>query len=70
MRLSAYHLFEIVAWPAAVWCTLEATLRFASGEVEGLATTAATAALAGLTVAACRIRSRQLVPAPVATRPR
>ncbi len=63
MRIQTYHLFEIVAWPALVWCGLEAILRTASGAPEGLPATTFTGAFAALTVVACRLRSRQLATA-------
>ena len=62
MRLGAYHLFEIVSWPAAAWCGVEVVLRTASGTFDGLAATALTGSMAALTIAACRLRSRQLQP--------
>jgi len=61
MRANAYHLFEIVAWPAVVWCGIELLLRSATSNFDGAATTAATGALAGLTVASCRIRANSLL---------
>jgi hypothetical protein len=63
MRPKAYHLFEIVAWPAAVWCAIEIGLRAATASYDGAAMTAATGALAAMTVVACRWRSAQLAPA-------
>ena len=60
MRLTAYSLFEIVAWPAAVWCVLELALRAGTRTYDGAAATAATGALAALTIVACRMRSHQL----------
>lgn len=60
MRQQTYHLFEIVAWPALVWCSFEIVLRTVIRASDGLSATALTGALAGLTVVACRLRSRQL----------
>ncbi len=60
MRSSAYHLFEIVAWPAAVWCALEVSLRTATGDFQGITATALTGACAALTIVACRLRPAQL----------
>jgi hypothetical protein len=60
VRLTAYSLFEIVAWPAAVWCALELALRAGSHTHDGAGATAATGALAALTIVACRMRAHQL----------
>lgn len=60
MRPQAYRLFEIVAWPAAVWCGVELLLRGATGDFSGAAATALTGAMAGLTIAACRWRTAQV----------
>lgn len=60
MRLGAYHLFEIVAWPAAVWCAVELVLRGASGGHAGMAMPTITGLCAGFTIVACRLRSAQL----------
>ncbi|MGE0600739.1 MAG: hypothetical protein AB7J35_04760 [Dehalococcoidia bacterium] len=68
MRIGAYNLFEIVAWPAAVWCTLELVLRTAVGSFDGFGAAATTGTLAVLTIVACRIRTGQRTPQPV--RPR
>ena len=65
MRSQAYLLFEIVAWPALAWCGAEVALRMAAGAFEGLASTAITGAMAGLTIAACRLRTAQLTAAVV-----
>ena len=65
MRLGAYSLFEIVAWPAAAWCAVELMLRVASRSFDGLPAAALTGGLAVLTVAACRARARHLA-APAA----
>ena len=61
MRMQAYRLFEIVAWPAAAWCAIELVLRGATGSFEGMTWTALTGGMAALTIVACRIRSAQLV---------
>jgi len=60
VRLGAYHLFEIVAWPAAVWCAIELALRGVSGAHAGIAMPAITGLCAALTIVACRLRSAQL----------
>lgn len=65
MRIHAYNVFEIVAWPAVAWCGIEIVLRTISGTPEGLPATAFTGACAALTVVACRLRSRQLAPLPI-----
>ena len=60
MRTRAYRLFEIVAWPALVWCALEVALRVATGQLAGIAPTMLTGICAGLTVVAARARSRDI----------
>ena len=65
MKTQAYRLFEVVAWPAAVWCVVELGLRTATGQLDGMPMTAATGAMAALTIVACRWRSAQLAPSPV-----
>lgn len=60
MRAGAYGLFEIVAWPAAVWCAVEVSLRTAVGAFDGFVMTAAVGSLAASTILACRLRARQL----------
>ncbi|MGE3074002.1 MAG: hypothetical protein AB7N24_12155 [Dehalococcoidia bacterium] len=60
MRPGTYHLFEIVAWPAAAWCGLELVLRTATGTFDGIAATATTGIFAGLTIVACRLRTTAL----------
>lgn len=63
MRLQAYRVFEIVAWPAAVWCGLELVLRTVTANYQGISITAITGLCAALTIAAGRLRSRQLATA-------
>ena len=60
MRIHAYRLFEIVAWPAAIWCAVELALRGTTGETAGMSMTAITGASAALTIVACRARNRSL----------
>lgn len=60
MRPRAYFLFELVAWPAAVWCGAELVLRTATGEASGIGGTGLTGMCAALTIGAARWRSRQL----------
>ncbi len=70
MRIQAYRLFEIVAWPAAVWCAIELLLRGMTGETADMSMTAITGACAALTIVACRARNRSLEEAtPVRIRP-
>ena len=63
MRIGAYRLLEIVAWPALAWCGIEVVLRLATRAPGGLAATALTGAMAALTIAACRLRAAQLAAA-------
>lgn len=65
MRTGTYHVFEIVAWPAGVWCAIELGLRAFAGSSDGLGLTAATGAMAVLTIVVCRTRSAQLARAHV-----
>lgn len=67
MRIHAYRLFEIVAWPAAVWCAVELALRVATGELAGITATLLTGSCAALTIVAARARSRDIA-APQAVR--
>jgi len=60
MRIQAYRLFEIVAWPAAVWCAVEVALRLATGELAGVTATLLTGACAALTIVASRARSKDI----------
>lgn len=60
MRERTYFLFEIVAWPAAVWCAVEMALRAVTGATAGMGGTGLTGACAVLTIVAVRWRSRQL----------
>jgi hypothetical protein len=60
VRIGGYHLFEIVAWPAAVWCAIEIGLRGLTGSYDGASMTAITGACAILTVVGCRLRTSQL----------
>ncbi|HML98048.1 MAG TPA: hypothetical protein PKD75_06170 [Tepidiformaceae bacterium] len=60
MRPRAYFLFELVAWPAALWCGTELVLRVATGDTGGLGSAGLTGACAALTIVAARWRSRQL----------
>lgn len=60
MRSRAYFLFELVAWPAAVWCAGELLVRAATGATNGIGSASLTGGCAGLTVVACRARARQL----------
>lgn len=59
MRAGAYFLFEIVAWPAAIWCGMELVLRVAMGETAGIDSAGLTGACAALTIVSVRWRSRK-----------
>jgi len=60
MRAGAYHLFEVVSWPAAAWCGVEILLRATSGAHDGSMAAAFTGACACATIGACRWRGRTL----------
>ena len=60
MRREAYRLFEIVSWPAAVWCGAECGLRMALGTPASAAAPALLGVMALGTIWACRARTRQL----------
>ena len=60
MRVQAYRLFEIVAWPAAVWCAVEVAMRLATGELAGVTATLLTGSCAALTIVASRARSKDI----------
>lgn len=60
MRIQAYRLFEIVAWPALAWCVIEVGLRLTTVQLAGIAPTAVTGACAGLTIVASRARTKDL----------
>jgi hypothetical protein len=56
MRGHAYHLFEIVAWPALVWGSFEVAVRMALGETGGLANALLITSCAAGCIAASRMR--------------
>ena len=60
MRDHAYGIFEIMAWPAAVWCASELVLRTLVREPAGLARTAVIGAMAATTIVCCRWRRGSL----------
>jgi hypothetical protein len=60
MRTRAYFLFELVAWPAAVWSAVELLLRATTGASSGIGSASLTGGCAVLTVFACRVRAMQL----------
>ena len=64
MRRGTYAVFEILAWPAAVWCSGECLWRIASGNVAGLEAAALMAAAAVGTIVACRWRMAALALRP------
>ena len=60
MRLASYRLFEIVSWPAVVWCGAEIVMRCVTGDVPGAAQPGVLFAMAACTVVSCRTRAGQL----------
>ena len=64
MRDRAYWLVALVAWPALVWCVIEAALRLASGYSAGTLQLALTGACAAGTIVAVRMRRAALVATP------
>lgn len=65
MRQRSYWLFELVAWPAAVWCAAEAAIRIGTGATEGLAATVMLGACAAGTIVTARTRQAMIAPRPV-----
>ena len=65
MRTRAYFVFELVAWPAAVWCAVELALRVATGDLAGTGGAGLTGTFAALTIVSVRWRSRQLALAAI-----
>lgn len=65
MRQRSYWLFELVAWPAAVWCAAESVIRLGTGATDGLAATALLGACAAGTIVASRTRQAMIAPQPV-----
>jgi hypothetical protein len=63
MRDQTYRLFEIVAWPAAGWGTVELALRAGAGFGQGANATLITTVMAALTIVASRQRRRALAAA-------
>lgn len=70
MRDRAYWLVALVAWPALVWCVIEAALRLASGYSAGALQLALTGACAAGTIVAVRMRRAALAPATARERDR
>jgi len=68
MRHGAYFVFELLAWPALVWCGAELALRAAAGAGGGAGAAALTGACAAGTIVACRWRNRALEAEPVRVR--
>jgi len=60
MRIGAYQLFEIVSWPALVWCAIELSIRTVTFTPDGMAGTALLGSMAAACIVASRWRSRQL----------
>ena len=63
MRSGAYGLFALLAWPALVWCVVEAGLRVLSGYPSGSAPLLLTAGCAVGTIVATHMRRAALVAA-------
>lgn len=59
MKTQGYRLFEVVAWPAAAWCPLEAVIRGAQGDGRGAAWATLLAAMAVAMIAGTRIAKAQ-----------
>lgn len=70
MRDRAYWLVALVAWPALVWCVIEAALRLASGYSAGALQLALTGACGAGTIVAVRMRRAALAPATARERDR
>ena len=68
MRDRAYWMAALVAWPAFVWCVVEAALRVASGYSAGATQLALTAGCAAATIVAVRMRRAALVATPISGR--
>ena len=62
MRDGVYGLVAVVAWPALVWCIVEAGLRVVSGYSAGASQLALTGGCALTTIAAVHIRRAALAP--------
>jgi len=60
VRVEAYRVFEIVAWPAAAWCAIELAMRAATAEFAGSGATLVSGVMAALMIAGCRLRTAQL----------
>ena len=70
MRDRAYWMAALVAWPALVWCVVEAALRVASGYSAGATQLALIAGCAAATIVAVRMRRTALAPAMARERDR
>lgn len=60
MRARGYGVFELLAWPALAWGTIELGLRLAVGERDGLADALLVVSMAAGTIVFARLRRRQL----------
>ena len=70
MKVSAYGLGAIVAWPAVAWCAVEAGLRVVGGYSAGAGQLALTGGCAAATIVAVHVRRAALAPAAIAERDR
>lgn len=64
MRDRLYWLAALLAWPAAVWCAAELSLRGISGYSQGWLDVSVTFACATGTIVAVRLRRQALVQLP------
>ncbi len=55
-RRESYGVFEIVAWPALVWCAIESTIRVVAFRGDGVAVPGFMAFCAAAMIAAARAR--------------
>lgn len=60
MRERGYWLFELVAWPAAAWCAIEAAIRMGARATDGLTATVLIGLCAAGTIVAARMRQAAL----------
>lgn len=59
MKAQGYRVFEIVAWPAVVWCPVEAVLRGIQGDARGAAWATLLAGMAAGMIAGGRMARGQ-----------
>ena len=70
MKVSAYGLGAIVAWPAVAWCAVEAGLRVVDGHSAGAGQLALADGCAAAAMVAVHVRRAALAPAAIAERDR